>query len=125
MFDTFVILQSRSWALTILLCEKYTWALTREWALSVHLAKMGTWALTREWVLARETMVIVITIQNVIKALSKFPSRYYVVSLVCLYLEKLLKICKDGCTAEVGVFKSLLDQGADPNIHDYEVCLLL
>ena len=61
------------------------------------------------------------------KALSKFPSRYnilYVASLVCLYLEKLLKLCKDGCIAEVRVFKSLLDQGADPNIQD-KVCLLL
>ena len=48
----------------------------------------------------------------------------YVVSLVCLYLEKLLKLCEDGCTAKVGVFKSLLDQGVDPNIQD-EVCLLL
>ena len=47
------------------------------------------------------------------------------VSLVCLYLEKLLKLCKEGCTAEVGVFKSLLDQGVDPNILDDEVCLLL
>ena len=54
----FVIWRSRSWALAILLCEKYTWALTREWALSVHLAKMGTWALTREWALARETTVL-------------------------------------------------------------------
>ena len=54
----FVIWRSRSWALAILLCEKYTWALTREWALSVHLAKMGTWALTREWALARETTVV-------------------------------------------------------------------
>ena len=30
----FVIRRSRSWALAILLCEKYTWALTREWALA-------------------------------------------------------------------------------------------
>ena len=37
----FVIWRSRSWALAILLCEKYTWALTREWALSVHLAQNG------------------------------------------------------------------------------------
>ena len=53
----FVVWRSRSWALAILLCEKYTWALTREWALSVHLAKMGTWALTREWALALESTV--------------------------------------------------------------------
>ena len=51
----FVIWRSR--ALAILLCEIYTWTLTREWALSVHLAKMGTWALTWEWALARETTV--------------------------------------------------------------------
>ena len=37
---------------------------------------------------------------------------------------ELVKLCKDGCTAELGVFKSLLDQGADPNIKDLEVCLL-
>ena len=38
--------------------------------------------------------------------------------------QQLLKLCKDGCIAEVGVFKRLLDQGVDPNIH-YKVCLLL
>ena len=38
--------------------------------------------------------------------------------------QQLLKLCKGGCTAKVGVFKSLLDQGADPNMHN-EVCLLL
>ena len=80
------------------------------------------------WLLTLFDLMILNAVYNNYKMLYKpcqcFPLGIYVVSLVCLYLEKLLKLCKEGCTAEVGVFKSLLDQGVNPNIHD-EVCLLL
>ena len=32
-----------------------------------------------------------------------------------------MRLCNDGCTAEFGDFKRLLDQGVDPNVQ-YKVC---